>query len=294
MALRKQYIRVINNVKRGGVEYAKSRISLELFNKEIGEAIKRIYLQAGLFMANRTLSQLRKIKVAKSGNKGADTLSSPLSFKEGGKKRTTAYPDSSGPASTSPAFPESIATHGPVGDYKDTINLKYKTFGFNPEWVAQILEYFQMYLLEKAVIGVSNTTRFRILETLAKATTEGWSNDKIIKELSDLVEIRNRARMIVRTETVRAVNYGVLLGSDKYEYETQKEWVAVLDNRVRHSHETVDGQKREMEERFSNGLLFPGDPDGTPENTINCRCSIVTVAKRDARGRLIPKQKVFA
>jgi hypothetical protein len=242
MALRKQYIRVINNVKRGGVEYAKSRISLELFNKEIGEAIKRIYLQAGLFMANRTLSQLRKIKVTKSGNKGADTLSSPLSYNinssfdsiEGLKRGTVPL---SGPTS-----------------------FKYQTFGFNPEWVAQILEYFQRYLLEKAVIGVSNTTRFRILETLAKASTEGWSNDKIVKELSDLVEIRGRARMIVRTETVRAVNYGVLLGADKYEYETQKEWVAVLDNRVRHSHENVDGQKRDMQETFSNGLQFPGDP----------------------------------
>lgn len=36
-------------------------------------------------------------------------------------------------------------------------------------------------------------------------------------------------------------------------------------------------------------LEFPGDPNGSPENTINCRCFSEVVAKRDDNGRLIPK-----
>ena len=253
MALRKQYIRVINNVKAGGVQYAINQLHFELFNKEIGKAVERIYLQAGLFMANRTLSTLKKntLREGSRPEKGADTLSSSLSY-------------------------------------------KYQTFGFNEEWVNEILNYFRRHLLEKAVVGVSNTTRERILNILSKATEEGWSNDRIVKELSDLTEIRGRARMITRTETVRAANYGTLIGADKYEYEVQKEWVAVMDNRVRHSHAGNDGQKIEVDEQFSNGLLFPGDPNGPAEETVNCRCSLVIVAKRDRNGRLIPKRQTQA
>lgn len=252
MALRKQYIRVINSVKRYGVQYARNELNLTLFNREMEGAVKKIYLQAGLFMANRTLSELKKSRSNdRKENKGADKPCSPLSY-------------------------------------------KYATFGFNEEWVAMIIDYFSRHLLEKAVIGVSETTRDRILTVLSKATEEGWSLDQIVKELSDLTQIRGRARMIVRTETVRAANYGVLLGADKYEYETVKEWVAVNDNRTRHSHREVDGEKRENDQSFSNGLLFPGDPSGPPESTINCRCSMALVAKRDSKGRLIPKRQNVA
>jgi SPP1 gp7 family putative phage head morphogenesis protein len=171
------------------------------------------------------------------------------------------------------------------------LNTKYNTFGYNDEWVRDIVNFFQMYLLEKAVIKVSNTTRDKILAVLAEATEEGWSNDQIVQALSNLDEIRGRARMIVRTETVRAANYGVLLGADKYDFETEKQWLAIEDNRTRHSHRTVDGQAREMDDKFSNGLRFPGDPEGGASEVINCRCTLLVNAKRDQRGRLIPKER---
>lgn len=327
MALRKQYIRVINNVRKYGANYAKNEVSLQLFNIEMEKAVKRIYLQAGLFMANRTLSGLKKNKAAirksyiRSENKGADLSRSPLSLTckmvscpdcngtglistgykqtdyelcktcDGDKEVKIVKPLSGLPKSTSHTA-SSLTTE--VDQNKGTINLKYQTFGYNEEWVRMILAYFQRHLLEKAVIGVSNTTRERILRILNLATTEGWSNDQIIKELSDLTEIRNRARMIVRTETVRAANYGVLLGADKYEYEVEKEWIAVNDNRTRHSHANVDGQKRETDEKFANGLLFPGDPNAPANEVCNCRCSMAMVAKRDSRGRLIPKRNLIA
>jgi uncharacterized protein with gpF-like domain len=158
-----------------------------------------------------------------------------------------------------------------------------------------------MHLLNKAVIKVSQTTRDHILRVLEEATVEGWSNEQIIKRIWESPEareeVRNRARKIVRTETVRAANYGVLLGADKYEYEIEKEWLSVNDNRTRTSHRHgsgVDGERRDPEGTFSNGLRFPGDPAAPASETINCRCRIVMVAKRDARGRLIPKQVSIA
>ena len=49
-------------------------------------------------------------------------------------------------------------------------------------------------------------------------------------------------------------------------------WLATLDNRTRHSHRHLHGEKRDGE-RYSNGLRYPGDPSGAPSEIWNCRCA---------------------
>lgn len=175
---------------------------------------------------------------------------------------------------------------------------KYRGFSFNEEWARMIQEYFDRYLLDKAVLPISETTRDNILRTLKRAVDEGWGVEETVKELGDIDMLRSRAKLIVRTETVRAANYGVLVGADTYEYETEKEWLSVHDTRTRRrprdyaDHVVLDGQKRRNEEPFSNGLQFPGDPNGSASETINCRCRVVIVPKRDRNGRLIPRKPV--
>ena len=64
--------------------------------------------------------------------------------------------------------------------------------------------------------------------------------------------------------------------------ELEKTWVATLDSRTRHSHVQLDGQTIPVDKKFSNAdgeLLFPADPDGSPENVYNCRCTMVTSIK---------------
>ena len=58
-----------------------------------------------------------------------------------------------------------------------------------------------------------------------------------------------------------------------------KQWDASLDGRTRDSHARVDGEIRELDEKFSNGLMFPGDPSGSAAEVINCRCTSNTRAK---------------
>lgn len=59
-----------------------------------------------------------------------------------------------------------------------------------------------------------------------------------------------------------------------------KTWIATLDSRTRDSHRWVDGETVENpNEEFSNGLLFPGDPDGDPEEVYNCRCTMISSYK---------------
>ena len=55
----------------------------------------------------------------------------------------------------------------------------------------------------------------------------------------------------------------------------RQEWMATLDGRTRDSHRLLDGERTEVGERFSNGLRFPGDPQGTAAEVYNCRCTLV-------------------
>ena len=57
----------------------------------------------------------------------------------------------------------------------------------------------------------------------------------------------------------------------------QKEWIAAGDDRTRDSHAEIDGEIVDMDEAFSNGLQYPGDPGGDPGEVINCRCSFAPV-----------------
>ena len=53
-----------------------------------------------------------------------------------------------------------------------------------------------------------------------------------------------------------------------------KAWSATLDNRTRHSHTMLDGVDIPLDEIFDNGCSRPKDPNGTPEEICNCRCSL--------------------
>lgn len=168
---------------------------------------------------------------------------------------------------------------------------KFAGFGFNEEWTKAILEFFQTNLLNKAVLPITETTKQIIREVLDEATKEGWGVDKTIYELQRQTgEINERrARVIVRTETVRAMNAGSLLGAEKGNLVMEKVWITAKDERVRGSHRALDGRHLDMTDVFPNGCSFPGDPAASAKETIMCRCTLGYVPKRGADGRLIRK-----
>ena len=56
-----------------------------------------------------------------------------------------------------------------------------------------------------------------------------------------------------------------------------KVWLTNISDRTRDSHIDADGQKRPLSQPFNvdgEQLEYPGDPSGSAENTINCRCVI--------------------
>lgn len=58
-----------------------------------------------------------------------------------------------------------------------------------------------------------------------------------------------------------------------------KQWDATMDANTRESHQMVDGEVRALDEKFSNGLMYPGDPSGSAAEVINCRCVLLQRAK---------------
>lgn len=176
--------------------------------------------------------------------------------------------------------------------YKELQTTRTKGLGQNEQWVKQIQEYFKNNLLNKSKLEISTTTKNALLKVLSQAIAEGWSVDMTVSRLENLQEIKNRATRIVRTETVRAANYGVITGAQSYDYETEKTWREIKDNRTRRSHQHavgVGGETVPINQPFSNGLMFPGDPAGAAKEVINCRCRLTVKAIRDANGDIVVK-----
>lgn len=64
--------------------------------------------------------------------------------------------------------------------------------------------------------------------------------------------------------------------------ELEQVWMAVLDDRTRHLHRQLDGQKRKVGEPFEvegYEIMFPGDQRAEPEMFWNCRCTIDGIPK---------------
>ena len=79
--------------------------------------------------------------------------------------------------------------------------------------------------------------------------------------------------MIARTEAHTAAQHGNFDGYGQTGVKT-KIWTAVMDPATRPSHQMLDGEEVMYKQKFSNGLMYPGDPNGPAREIINCRCSI--------------------
>jgi len=88
---------------------------------------------------------------------------------------------------------------------------------------------------------------------------------------------RFRTERIARTEVNRASNWGSLQGAKSVGIEQIKVWLSAFSMDSRPEHNAADGQRRELNEPFTVGgedLMYPGDPNGSAGNTINCLCGI--------------------
>jgi hypothetical protein len=104
--------------------------------------------------------------------------------------------------------------------------------------------------------------------------------EEAIKKLQDASGFsKARAERIARTEIHTATMEAQFESAKKFlPPGTHKMWMATLDGRVRDAHMKANNQTIPLDEPFSVGgedMMFPGDPNGSPGNVINCRCSMV-------------------
>ena len=115
-------------------------------------------------------------------------------------------------------------------------------------------------------------------ETL-QGILQGESMDKIAKRIMNVQEMnKTQAIRSARTIVTGAENKGRQDSYARAEADgiiLQKEWVSTNDGRTRHSHAMLDGAIVDQDKKFENGLMFPGDPSGRPEEVYNCRCTLV-------------------
>jgi len=88
----------------------------------------------------------------------------------------------------------------------------------------------------------------------------------------------NRARLIAQNEANAFLNYNDFVDAKKRGCE-KKTWLTMEDNKVRMTHEEVEGQTIGIDETFQVGtseMRFPLDDMYAPDPTevVNCRCSV--------------------
>ena len=176
--------------------------------------------------------------------------------------------------------------------------------GTNEVFTAAVLELFAQYGL--TLINWIDTTN---KNTLLKIITDGYANDltepKIIdKIISSGLADQSRALRIVRTETTRAVNAGIMQAGRQQRFQMLKAWISTLDGKERmfgsgdnYDHKILDNTTVPEFEPFrqvgKNGVeavaMQPGDITAPADFTINCRCIIGFRFAKDANGKLIRK-----
>lgn len=121
---------------------------------------------------------------------------------------------------------------------------------------------------------IVGTTSHWVLSLVNEALAAGMEEKAVVDLVrSKIPEISAfRAEVIVENEVLAGINYGNRIGAIESGVYTEKTWRTQRDNRVRLSHVALEGETKLLSEPYSNGLRYPGDPDGAAEEIINCRC----------------------
>jgi len=152
--------------------------------------------------------------------------------------------------------------------------------------VVEVAYASSAYMVED-VGGTLQTQVDSLIRRMALAGMTPWD---AIQSLTPSATVRRgmpfasaaqRAETIIRTEMGRVFSQATdaaMQDASDYLPGLRQQWIATDDDRTRPSHRDAHEQIVDMGEPFDVGgasLRFPRDPDGPPEETINCRCVVV-------------------
>ncbi len=115
-------------------------------------------------------------------------------------------------------------------------------------------------------------TQIESMRTLiAKGVEDGLSTPQIAKVIRQFYTDNASflAMRVARTETAMSAGYGQSEAARQMGADSRR-WLSSRDDRVRSDHQAMDGETVGINDKYSNGMSFVGDPAGGPENIINC------------------------
>lgn len=146
----------------------------------------------------------------------------------------------------------------------------------------------QLAVTQNLLVRIPDEVYNLIFAEITDGVNAGEGVDQVAQRVSRVLDYTaserwpGRARTIAQTETTRAYGAATVAAGLEQSRVTgrilRKRWVAHRDERTRVSHNGADDQTQILMYPFIVGgeqLMFPGDPLGSPENVINCRCSVV-------------------
>lgn len=136
-------------------------------------------------------------------------------------------------------------------------------------WLSTKVDFFTRQINETTF----DILRRELKESLDKGESRKELMDRVKNKYKDFSE--TRIDTIARTEVHAVTQYGTFQGYQQASLATKVwVWAPGLKGGVRENHVAMDGQEVPINTTFSNGLMFPGDPVGSPSETVNCQCFI--------------------
>ncbi len=150
------------------------------------------------------------------------------------------------------------------------------------------MDEMERYAIEVAgvrIVSITETTRRELIratrQAIEEANVRGLGVEKaknlILKYCKESIKV-SRARAIAQTELITASNRASMAAAEKTGLTFKKYWSTSGLMNIRDSHLQAEFDSQDgisMDQPFSNGLMFPGDPSAPAEEVINCRCSVL-------------------
>lgn len=143
-----------------------------------------------------------------------------------------------------------------------------------------------------------NTTSIKVIQRIVESgLADGLGALDVAKNLQKQVTgiFRNRAKLIARTEMVKATNVAGMQSSSTSDFMYEKKWIPALDDRTRPDHaDMANNDYIPFDQPFVVGgdeMNQPGDGSlgAGAEQICNCRCKVVFRIMRDVDG--LPMRK---